>query len=471
MLGTAIRFGAAIVVVGAFIQVILVLRPDLQHPADIGSDGSNYAAAGQRIAVGHQLYGLAAGDRPVPADNAPYWKVPLLSPPPLAALWRLLVVLPLGVVIDSWWLGGVLVASTFGAYVVARAPVVGLIATTILAPGLAVTAWSGNVNAFLIGLFALIWVASERRSPNGEVIAGVMAAVAAAVKVTPVLLIVWFVATRQWRAVVAMLAAGVTFLVVSIVIAGVGAHLDYLEIGRSTAAIGATPDSLSGLLIGIGADRNLAALAPFVAALITVAATLAAGRRSDLAFAATVVGLVLASPVTRYESLSMSLAALMPWIIRTRTIGAPGEGSPLSRRIPSSVASRFAALGVPAMTCALGVILATPSRFSSLTVENTSPSIAVVRVYPTLSTASFGYSVPPESSGSAWVADVGAITGRVVLLDATCAVIAERALSPTGGSLAIGPTRDATLSAPADAPSTRPFLAYTSDCAIQGTNR
>src|SRR5436853_644473 len=78
---------AALVLLGAILEVFLLLRTDLQHPADLGNDESNYLAAGERVADRHDLYGLVAGDRPAAIDNAPYWTVSLLSPPPIAVIW------------------------------------------------------------------------------------------------------------------------------------------------------------------------------------------------------------------------------------------------------------------------------------------------------------------------------------------------------------------------------------------------
>ena len=57
------------------VQVITDFRPDLVHPADFGSDTSNYAAAGERLTES-SLYGMSPSDRPVSVDNPPDWTVP-----------------------------------------------------------------------------------------------------------------------------------------------------------------------------------------------------------------------------------------------------------------------------------------------------------------------------------------------------------------------------------------------------------
>ena len=54
-----------------------------------------YLAAGERLNAGHNLYAFGAGDRPIILDPQ-YWTVPLLSPPPIAVLWRSLALLGTG---------------------------------------------------------------------------------------------------------------------------------------------------------------------------------------------------------------------------------------------------------------------------------------------------------------------------------------------------------------------------------------
>ena len=92
--------------VGAMVWLPLTLRPDLIRPADLGSDTSNYAAAGERLAQGSDLYALQAGDRPVPADNPPEWSVPILSPPAVGVLWAPLTLLPQPLELYTSWTVG-----------------------------------------------------------------------------------------------------------------------------------------------------------------------------------------------------------------------------------------------------------------------------------------------------------------------------------------------------------------------------
>ncbi|MGH2513320.1 MAG: hypothetical protein ACRDGQ_11595, partial [Candidatus Limnocylindrales bacterium] len=85
--------------------------PGLLHPGALGSDPSNYSAAGLRLNAGHALYGpLLAGDRAVPGYPELY-PAPLLSPPLVAVIWRPLALLPGEVAMTAWWAGGLIIVS------------------------------------------------------------------------------------------------------------------------------------------------------------------------------------------------------------------------------------------------------------------------------------------------------------------------------------------------------------------------
>jgi hypothetical protein len=68
----------------------------------VPGDAFTYLAAGERLNAGHMLYALSPGDRPVDL-NPPYWTVPLLSPPPIAVLFRAFAALPPDTGAYAWW--------------------------------------------------------------------------------------------------------------------------------------------------------------------------------------------------------------------------------------------------------------------------------------------------------------------------------------------------------------------------------
>ena len=124
--------------------LVLTGRADLFHPSDIGTDSANYAAGGQRVAGGHPLYALSPADQPVPADNAPLWSVPLLSPPGVAVIWAVPAVLGASALaIDAWWLGGAIVTLGWASWVILRGRIGALVLAALLVPMTALTVLSG----------------------------------------------------------------------------------------------------------------------------------------------------------------------------------------------------------------------------------------------------------------------------------------------------------------------------------------
>src|SRR3954451_3473833 len=59
------------------------------------TDATTYLAAGERLNAGHDLYKLGPGDRPV-LEIPGLYSAPLLSPPPIAVMWRPIAVVPWG---------------------------------------------------------------------------------------------------------------------------------------------------------------------------------------------------------------------------------------------------------------------------------------------------------------------------------------------------------------------------------------
>lgn len=316
--GVALRLAAAAAFVGLLLLVILVTRPDLRHPSDLGTDTSNYLAAGQRLAEGHPLYRLQAGDRPSPQDDPPYWSgIPLLSPPPIAVLWRFLALLPPVPVMDAWWLAVAATGILFGAWLITRLRPLALLAAVPLLWGLALIAWSGNVNSFLLVAISGVWILAERtggRRSGRPAAVGALVAFAAALKLTPILLAGWLLARGHRRALAWTVVFGVAIGLVSIAGAGLDAHLAYLAISRTTDVAGSTPYSVGGALRWIGAPAALVATAPIGVAVLGLVVVFALRNHPRAAFATAVIAAVFASPALRLDTLSMILPALVPWV-------------------------------------------------------------------------------------------------------------------------------------------------------------
>lgn len=86
-------------------------------------------------------------------------------------------------------------------------------------------------------LVALILLAVERALAGRTGTAGVLIAVVAAVKITPALLVLAFLACGMWRTAVVFAGAGSALLGLSLVLAGLPAHIEYVEAARDLSEI------------------------------------------------------------------------------------------------------------------------------------------------------------------------------------------------------------------------------------------
>ena len=234
LLVKSLRLVALVLLVGELIVTATIQRPDLLHPDLLGSDPSNYLAAAERINAGHPLYGpLQPDDLQVPGYPE-IFPAPLLSPPLVPILWRPLVVLTGALSTYLWWLVGfLLLVDLIIAFVLAgRAEnLAALVAVFALGFPLALighgtypypgfdspvsfAALSGNVNTYVVALFALTWWASSRGHP---LLSGTSAALAAALKLGPAVLLWWFVTQRLWRSALAFIVGGIAFGVIGVV--------------------------------------------------------------------------------------------------------------------------------------------------------------------------------------------------------------------------------------------------------------
>ena len=308
-------------------SMIAVSRPDLLNPTAIGTDSSNYYAAAQRLNDGHSLYALSPGDRDVPV-NPPYWTVPLLSPPLIVAVWR-----PLALLGDPsmwiWWAATIAVLVGVVVSMLARATVTQLLLIFLLAPAIALTMWSGNMNALVVALVVATWRASAAGRPR---IAGALVAVAAGLKLTPVLILWWFVVRRDVRGIRGFVVAGAGVALVSLLVTGLQNHLAYLDVMRDTALVGATPWSVAGFLENSGLSHTLATSSTLAFVAVALAGVWLLRAHRSASFALAVVAVIYGSPVVMLGNLTLLLAAIVPWE-RVRSSGRP---APDSARLPAT---------------------------------------------------------------------------------------------------------------------------------------
>jgi hypothetical protein len=264
-------------------------------PARFNGDAWNYLAAGERLNAGHRLYELVAGDRQV-LIVPPYWTVPLLAPPPIAVAWRPLAILGE----PSMWLWGVAsLAAVLAvvAVIATRRSELALAMLAVSALPVALTALSGNVNALILPAVVAAWVWRDHPWRVGPIIA-----VTAAIKLTPILLLLWPATSGRARVVLTTAVALTAIGALSLVGAGFDAHLAWLENVSGSAPSPLALATLTGL-------PELAVVA------LLAMGVLAVSRLGDerLTFAAAVVATALASPAMYFQSLALLLAAVAPW--------------------------------------------------------------------------------------------------------------------------------------------------------------
>jgi hypothetical protein len=327
-----LRLVVALLLVGQLFVTGTIQRRDLLHPGSLGSDPSNYFAAAQRLNVGHSLYGpLQPEDRLVPGYPETF-PAPLLSPPLIAVAWRPLALLPGALSMDLWWLGCLaLLTGLVVAFAAVGRPRNLIVLVAVLGLGLPLgligtgrypylgfnspvsfAGLSGNVNAYLVALFALTWWASARGRPW---LAGSTAALATALKLGPVVLLWWFVTQRSWRSARAFVIAGIVFAVIGVVFAGLQANLDFVHLalgGDIKPAALSIPGMLQRLL---KVSPGIAQYGTLVAIVVGLVVILALRNHPRAAFTAAILTTIYSSPVVLSGNFALLVAVAAPWVI------------------------------------------------------------------------------------------------------------------------------------------------------------
>jgi hypothetical protein len=220
---------------GVFIAVEYLIY--MSTPASLAKpfqDALWYQSAAVRLNVGHDLYQLGPGDPPV--LFVPGVTAALLSPPPIAVIWRPIVLIPGG--FAAWmiacWLA--VLGTTF--YLAYRTGLRGVLAATLITPAIGEQLAAGNVAAFFPLLMVLAW------KLRGREFGGLAVGLMAATKLSPGSLGGWLLGSRRWRALAALALTVALILLISIIGAGFNSFSEYLDVARTTAP---STSSLSGL--------------------------------------------------------------------------------------------------------------------------------------------------------------------------------------------------------------------------------
>jgi hypothetical protein len=449
-------------VVAAWLVLLLGVlgpRPDLLRPADFGSDSSNYLAAGERLVGGGEVYRLSPGDRPAPADAPGEWNAPILSPPPISALWAPLALGPAALGLHVTWLAGVAGTTAVVVAMALSVPVVPLLLGVVLfLPGLAATALSGNINAVVGPVAFAAWLGARSRHAAVQASVGAVVGATAVAKLGPGGLVLWLLATGGWRAFAGAVLAGVVLAAGPALIEGWSVYRDYLAISSGAAAT-PTPDSIPGLLRSLGASPAVAAFGIVVVLVAGGVGVVLLRHRRRLAFALAVGILVYATPVVREESAALLFFVLIPWArLPPETLATTNRTLPVA-----PLAASLAA--VTALAALAGSVATGGLDRSSVQITNEASSDVIVRFAVPAQSASYGFRVTPGATGWAWHDRVGAPEGFVAAFRPDCGLRGALQIPRTGSSLTVA--GGSVSSDPVGATRTNEYLAYDAACAVE----
>ncbi|MHA6620642.1 glycosyltransferase 87 family protein [Pseudonocardia sp. DLS-67] len=242
-----------------------------------------YRAGGEHVLAGDPLY--AGG---VLLD------LPFVYPPFAAVLFAPLALLPLDLLKLLWTGAGIALL----AYVVRRCvpragwPVAVLLAVvaTALDP-VRTTLYLGQINIVLLAV-----VAGDLLGRPGSRLRGVGVGLAAAVKLTPLLFVLYLVATRRWRAAATAMvtfaaAAGLGFVLAPADSVRFWIEGTFFAADRISDVAGPSNHSLHGLLARLGVDGLPWLAGAAVVGAVTIVLAVRAHRRGDEVLALTLCGL------------------------------------------------------------------------------------------------------------------------------------------------------------------------------------
>ena len=308
-------------IVLVLVAVILVAFRGVQFAVFSTQIQWGYDFSAYWTAAGNLLHGLPiyVADQ-LTGPYAPQRQFLYLYPPPLAAaVTPIHLLIPTDYRVAAWiWAAfGTIVLAT-GTFTVARST--GLIERVRGATGLGpwiliVAAFTfppvvgelvlGNVHLLLFGLLSMAWLGVRRGDRTGEAMSGVAVGLAAAIKLFPVLLILWFLFTGRNRAVKWAILGGLAVVILSLPLTGIQPWLDYPAALLNLSAPSDTTDTLAPTVwlasaIGFTAARAIVTLGA-LALLWWSARTL----RSRPSFAVAVLLSVLVAPALYHHYLAI----------------------------------------------------------------------------------------------------------------------------------------------------------------------
>ena len=289
-----------------------------------GRDIHNYILAGERLNAGHPLYTYGPGDERIPSSDglADY---ALYSPPLIAVLFRLVVLLPANG-LYVWWVAVDALELAAIAMLIRRAPQLTGLALITLALPIAVLLEFGNVD----GLVAFGMLMAWRWLVHGhDQRAAVLIAVLASLKLTPVIFVWWLFVTGRRRAAAVAIGTGVICALVAMVATEPLIMLTFIQVTTTNVARPATDIGAAGIAAVLGLPSELHAWVPRVILVAGVGAMWALRRRPGISFAIGASLMWLASPVASFHTPALMLVALGPaaWPMARSVVGG-GQQEP-----------------------------------------------------------------------------------------------------------------------------------------------
>jgi hypothetical protein len=296
---------AAVVAGLASVVVFLIAWFTSGH---LPGDAVTYAAAGERLNAGHEIYRLLPGDSPVLMEP-PYPPVPLLSPPLIAVVFRPLALLPGLAGAWLWFATMATLLAVAVAVLLRAAPVITGLALVTLSFPVAVLIGVGNVDALVISGGVSAWLLLRQRR---DASAGALIATLASLKLTPLILAWWLVAQDRRRALGAFALTGLVLAVITVAGSSLDVFGDYL--GVVGAATGVAPGgfSLAGVARAAGMPIEVAVLLPRLAIALGLVLVVALRSRPGWAWAVAGLLLWLGSPAAATHTPALALVALAP---------------------------------------------------------------------------------------------------------------------------------------------------------------
>jgi hypothetical protein len=329
-----------LIVPAVAIGMVLAIQKIYFNRGLIPGDSFTYLAAGERLNAGHMLYALSPGDRPV-GFEPPFFTVPLLSPPPIAVLFRPLAALPNEIGVYIWWIATIVVLAAVILWMLRERPILVGLAVLLLSIPIVYQIGVGNLNGPIVAGTVGAWYLLTRRK---DVAAGAVFALMTAFKVTPGIFLWWLITQRRWDAFKAFVVTGLVVLAVSVLGAGVQAHLEYLGIARQTAAAGTTYLSLAGAARYVGVPAEIANVLPTASIVVGVVAVWLLRARPGAAYVAAIFTMIAGSPVVQITWFTILLGVLAPivWPMSAddrglRARGSTDQAAPHRDEVPAHV--------------------------------------------------------------------------------------------------------------------------------------